>query len=101
MSDKLPKKIRATVELLNLKATPPLPVKVVTGKPEGAHATVEVRDSKFLITLDRSLTSSISQHFLVHEWAHCLCWTGGSLLGEHSLPWAIVYARLYSLVFED
>jgi len=101
MLGKLPKKLRATIELLNLKATPPLPVKVVVGEPEGAHAAVEVRDGKFLLTLDRRLTSSVAQHFLVHEWAHCLCWTGGSLLGEHSVPWAIVYARLYSLVFED
>lgn len=101
MIGKLPKKLRAVIDLLNLKAAPPIPVVVQAGKPEGAHADIEVENGRFVITLDSRLTTSIATHFLVHEWAHALVWTGGSLIEDHSDAWALVHGRLYRLVFEE
>lgn len=97
----IPRKLQTIVDLLNLKATPPIPVEVRMGKPEGAHGDIGVEKGRFIITLDKRLTVSLASHFLVHEWAHALVWTGGSLIEEHSDAWALVHGRLYRLVFEE
>lgn len=98
---KIPRTVQRVIELLTHKAPPPVPVKVEYGTPEGAFADIGVVKGKFVITISHRLTGALALHFLVHEWAHALCWTGGSTIEEHSDAWGLVYTRLYRLVFED
>jgi hypothetical protein len=48
--------------------------------------------SGFLIVIDRRISDKVAVHFLIHEFAHAVCWDYGQ---GHTEEWAKEFAALY------
>ena len=54
----------------------------------------------FSIKIDRKQCFLLRIDTLIHEWAHCLSWSGAETSEDHSAEWGIAYAKIYRTFIE-
>jgi len=61
-------------------------------------------EDKFLIRIDKRLSTQWAIRILVHEWAHAMVWFSPAAEGkegDHHAEWGVAYARCYRAIFDD
>lgn len=94
------KTYRKVVSLLKSKCPTVLPVSVRRTKlPKGHDGICQVKESHFLIRIDRNLKEHEAIETLIHEWAHAIAWP--KCEAQHSDEWGKAYSRVYRLFLKE
>jgi len=66
-----------------------------------ADLTCDGTRDKFRIYVTKS-HPQIMRDTLMHEWAHCLAWEAGTVIGDdHGPAWGLAMSRVYSAVIDQ
>lgn len=65
--------------------------------PNGYDGDCRIKNNKFLIRVEKSLSEHYSIDVLIHEVSHCLSWEEEN---EHGVAWGKAYSKVYRKFLE-
>lgn len=97
------KLVEHSITVLQQRCKTAKPVKVRVGPVPGDDlGQTDWMEDHFLIRINSKSSTQLQIHMLVHEWAHCMCWSicEDTKHDDHGPHFGISYAEAYRAVFD-